>query len=1324
MLNLIDFNKKNVGRLVTVFTLLIGLGLACQAYALSRGKINAHPLYIEADLGSDFSYGVIRDASGYLWIATDNGLKRYDGYNLKSFTSDPNDDTSIGANVVIALLIDKNDNLWAAGKSLSQYHPETETFTSYNLTDGATIWGLTLGDDGVIWFGGEGFGLRGFDVATEKLIIPKFPHDRAHFISAIAPHKNSSAIWVASNAGLFLFDTETSELQEFSLPIEFVGWDSIRDMRESSEGDLWMATDFGILVMDAETQKVKHYRADGNPGSLATNFLWSVFEDSKGRMWAGTDKMGVHRYRPETDDFLHIAPSVADEFSFPPGSVNDIYEDEEGTVWFAVAHFGIRRISEHLEKFISFKHSEKEADSLGFDNLLDLLEDRLGNIWIATDGGGLDKLDPTTGKFTHYRHDPNNPQSISSNSVLSLAEDKDGYIWVGTWVGGLNRLDPQTGIFEHIVRDPTLPHSKTLANNNIFRVVVTDKGTLMLSMWRKGLQIYDPVSKTFEAYFPGDTGNESGIANFSINEILPAGDNRYWVGGHSGLELFDLKAKTFTEIDLPHVEGIFNMFEDAEQTLWIATSKGLIRYRVDTGEKRFFTVADGLADNFVTSVEPDNDGNLWLGTRAGLNRFNPNTLVFDTYGERDGLASSKFNRFSHLRTRDGDMFFGGADGLSYFSPSHLPKNTVAPQVHLTDFELFQTPVQARTSPYLDRNIDYAKQLKLPHSQRDITFEFTALNYVSPIKNRYRYRLQGLEDDWIEVDSSRRRIRYTNLAPGNYTFEVLGSNNDYVWGAESKKLQLTILPPWWQTWWARLLFVIAAVLCIYLFSFWRFRLNRIRERELQRLVNEKTAELENANNHVNQLNYELEHRVEKRTKELSVEVEERRLAEAKLFHMAFHDALTGLPNRSWLLQHIEQLLRESEETGSRFAVFFMDGDRFKQVNDTHGHVFGDRLLVTASQRLNTLMKDGIHAARLGGDEFTIVIDEIESEAQVIALATEIVATFDEPFVLDQTQMFFRVSIGMVISEPQYTKPDQLLRDADIAMYRAKARGRGLFQLFDSHMREQTLALAEMEADLYMALAMDQFSVVFQPIIELASGELNGYEVLIRWHHPEKGMIPPDKFIPVAEDLGLIFDIGLWVLQQACRQLNVWRAEFPASRMPSISVNLSPLQLRQPDLIDRFDSVLEEFGVSGDELKLEITESALMENTDNVNQLLGALRERQIELAIDDFGTGYSSLSYLDQLPVQVLKIDRRFVDALIDQDDDAGGAQEIVRATISLAHNLKVKVVAEGIETQAQMDALCSYNCDYGQGFFIAHPLSPGDATDYLRRSLAAPKKTI
>jgi len=250
------------------------------------------------------------------------------------------------------------------------------------------------------------------------------------------------------------------------------------------------------------------------------------------------------------------------------------------------------------------------------------------------------------------------------------------------------------------------------------------------------------------------------------------------------------------------------------------------------------------------------------------------------------------------------------------------------------------------------------------------------------------------------------------------------------------------------------------------------------------------------------------------------------------------------------------------------------------------------------------------------------------------------------------------------------------------------------------------------------------VVFQPIIELASGELNGYEVLIRWHHPEKGMIPPDKFIPVAEDLGLIFDIGLWVLQQACRQLNVWRAEFPASRMPSISVNLSPLQLRQPDLIDRFDSVLEEFGVSGDELKLEITESALMENTDNVNQLLGALRERQIELAIDDFGTGYSSLSYLDQLPVQVLKIDRRFVDALIDQDDDAGGAQEIVRATISLAHNLKVKVVAEGIETQAQMDALCSYNCDYGQGFFIAHPLSPGDATDYLRRSLAAPKKTI
>jgi EAL domain-containing protein (putative c-di-GMP-specific phosphodiesterase class I) len=307
------------------------------------------------------------------------------------------------------------------------------------------------------------------------------------------------------------------------------------------------------------------------------------------------------------------------------------------------------------------------------------------------------------------------------------------------------------------------------------------------------------------------------------------------------------------------------------------------------------------------------------------------------------------------------------------------------------------------------------------------------------------------------------------------------------------------------------------------------------------------------------------------------------------------------------------------------------------------------------------------------------------------------------------MFFKVSIGLVFCGGQYDHRDQILRDADIAMYKAKDRGRGTYQIFDSKMHEQTLEVAQLEADLYQALEHNQLFLAYQPIIDLKTGQLTAFEALARWKHPEKGLIPPEKFIPIAEESGLIFALGSWVLRQACTQLVAWIKEYKLENPPTIAINLSSLELNQSYFLAQIDNILQETGIDSSLLKLELTESTLMEQSESMNLLLDELRLRRIELAID--GTGYSSLNYLDQLPVQVLKIDRKFVNGITGESNT--GSIEIVKATISLAHSLNIMVVAEGIETEQQYQLLKSYGCDFGQGYYIAKPLGSEEAAHFM-----------
>jgi diguanylate cyclase (GGDEF)-like protein len=439
-----------------------------------------------------------------------------------------------------------------------------------------------------------------------------------------------------------------------------------------------------------------------------------------------------------------------------------------------------------------------------------------------------------------------------------------------------------------------------------------------------------------------------------------------------------------------------------------------------------------------------------------------------------------------------------------------------------------------------------------------------------------------------------------------------------------------------------------------------------------------------------------------------------------------DPLTGLPNRLLFMDRLNELISLSKASGSfEFAVFFLDVDRFKIINDSLGHAAGDHLLTGISRRLEQSLRstdiiarfDGeCTLARLGGDEFTVLLPGVRNVLDAHAVAERLVSAVARPFDLEGREVVVSVSIGVVMADARYQRAEDMVRDADTAMYRAKDRGKARCEIFDTSM----LAAAEerllIESDLRRAIDRQEFRLHYQPIVTLSDRRLCGFEALVRWQHPERGLIPPDGFIPIAEETGLIVPIGLWVLGEACRQMRIWDTEFPECANLIVNVNLSARQCLHPTLVSDVSRVLAETGLEPDRLKLEITESLVLEGSEDVIAILTALRSLGVQLGLDDFGMGYSALSYLQRLPVQTLKIDRTFVSGI-----QNAGSVEIVRAILSLASGLSMNVTAEGVETADQFALLKDLSCEFGQGFFFDRPLTNDRAREVVlnhRRTIA------
>ncbi|ACB50119.1 hypothetical protein cce_0768 [Crocosphaera subtropica ATCC 51142] len=424
--------------------------------------------------------------------------------------------------------------------------------------------------------------------------------------------------------------------------------------------------------------------------------------------------------------------------------------------------------------------------------------------------------------------------------------------------------------------------------------------------------------------------------------------------------------------------------------------------------------------------------------------------------------------------------------------------------------------------------------------------------------------------------------------------------------------------------------------------------------------------------------------------------------AKLQHDLFHDNLTGLANRVYILQEIEAEIKEKKANQDHcFAVLFLDCDRFKVINDSLGHDVGDEVLINIAQRLNLCIRKHDIAARLGGDEFVILIKNLSDIKQVTQIADRILKQMSEPLILENQQLVITMSIGVVVSQENYENADDLLRDADITMYHAKQQGKAQYAIFKPIMHTQALERLEVESSLRKALEKQEFYLYYQPIISFKTSQLIGFEALLRWHHPTQGWISPATFIPIAEETGLIVSLGQWVLQEACHQISIWQSHFPFSEPLKVSVNISSFQLNQMDFVEQVKKVLEESKIKASQLNLEITETVIMNNIESTSFKLQCLQKLGVKISIDDFGTGYSSLNYLQQLPIDILKIDRSFVRRLESNPSEF----QIIEAIIKLGNILGMETLAEGIETSEQYNLIQSLGVDYAQGFIFSKPLN-------------------
>ena len=825
-------------------------------------EIRLERVGIEDGLSQASVYAVLRDRRGLVWIGTQDGLNRYDGYRVRVFQRDAQDADSLSDNFVTALQEGPDGEIWIGtwAGGLNRYDPATGHFTRYQhqVEDASTlsdnrVRALLVDRDGAVWIGTAN-GLNRLDRRSGR--FTRYQHQTGVADSLAndtirALHQDAGGrLWVGTEGGgLNRFDPALGRFSHYRhdpADASSLNHDSVWSLAATPQGTLWIGTDGGgVSHFDPETGRFARIEAPELDGARISALSF----DPQGQLWIGTNGRGLGEFTPARQHLRWHRHTPSDPLSLGHDHVLAIHADAAGQRWFGTLD-GLSRLTARTRQFGHYAHQEGDPDTLSHDWVRGFLVDARGTLWVATHGGGLNRWDAERERFVHYRHRAGDAGSVSDDEVWALAEDRDGSLWVGG-KGGLDRFDPERGTFQSVPL-----RTDAAAARDVVRTIHPDAdGTLWLGTWGSGLVHLDPRTGAATRY-RNDADDPNSLAHDDVPAILRDRQQRLWIGTWGGgLNRFEPEQGRFVRhrhvpTD-PHSlsnDTVRAIHEDREGKLWLATQAGLNRFEPESGRVRAYSLEDGLANESVYGILADDQGQLWLSSNGGLSRFDPRTERFTNFTARDGLQNDEFNSGAFLRSPTGELFFGGIRGFNRFHPDRIEADRTPPPVLLTEFLLFNkpVPVAGRGDGFtLSQPIDSLSSLTLTHRESLIAFEFAALHFGDAKHNRFAYRLEGFDANWIETDWRNRRATYTSLPAGEYRFRVKAANPFGVWNEAGTSLALTVLPPWYRSGLAYVSYALFVMLAWVIGYRWRTRRMRKVARRLEGLVEERTLELSRA-----------------------------------------------------------------------------------------------------------------------------------------------------------------------------------------------------------------------------------------------------------------------------------------------------------------------------------------------------------------------------------------------------------------------------------------------------------------------------------------------
>jgi signal transduction histidine kinase/ligand-binding sensor domain-containing protein/HPt (histidine-containing phosphotransfer) domain-containing protein/BarA-like signal transduction histidine kinase len=815
-----------------LFYLLISINL----YA-SESTIHFSHLSDVDGLSTNTINDVLQTKDAFIWVATVNGLNRYDGYQFKAFRHDPDNIDTVSDNFITALIEDKQGGLWVGTSAggLNYFNVKTEKFKHYfsvseeeNSISDNYINSVFQDSNNTIWIATKN-GLNKFNVKTKtfkRFIYQKKNTKYNDFHSIIEDKKGM--LWLTSNrGGLTQFNPVIETFTYYSdknNQVNNINADRVNALLLAKNGDVWLGTNLGISIFDTTDKKFIDFITLPVKDGVANSNIHDIYQDSNNDFWIGTFS-GLYKYTAAIQSFTHFEENNSDSSSLSFNQITDIYEDKNYNLWVGTYGGGLNKLALNQFNFAHIQHSTTNINSLSNNLAFAIAEDNYDYFWYGT-FGGLNRYNPKTLTFTTFTHDANQASTISSNNVLSVYVDSKNNKWVGTYDGGLNKLSNNSSEFKHYQHQAN--DASSISHNSILSIQEDYANKLWVGTWGGGLNKFDTTSGKFNRFVAD--GNENSLSNNTVWDIYQDQKNRLWVGTDNGLNLYQENRENFIVFkhDPDNRNSLSNnkimtIYQDKQNIFWFGTWGGLNKYDESTGVFTHYREQDGLANDSVYGILEDPQGTLWLSTNKGISHFDPKTETFKNYDVYDGLQGNEFNGGAYYKSKTGELFFGGVNGISHFFPESIENDNTIANVGLTDFLLNNISVPVISSSVddnigvvnenifsLEQAINQLDSLTLSHNEKLVTFEFSALHFSEPMSNKYAYTLEGFDEKWVYTDAKNRRATYTNLPAGDYVFRVKASNGDGYWNEQGKSLNVKVLPAPWLSWWAFTFYFIVGI----------------------------------------------------------------------------------------------------------------------------------------------------------------------------------------------------------------------------------------------------------------------------------------------------------------------------------------------------------------------------------------------------------------------------------------------------------------------------------------------------------------------------------